>query len=211
MSESHYKHLAPIHDDIELFEGLWHGKSCVFERVFRGHRLSDEECAALLDGELLPVHGLQRGDVRYSVLIYVGETNLSSLRPDVQMLRIKTERTISFDPTYDFKTRTPQYVNDPESQKAVSRVGYHPFRDTKDFSASELEDEAFIDHFDIDEQDDDEDILEAMVSAAILPPVIQFTTPDHLKHYMPVYSLMTEEEMIHLADMARTQYMSHVG
>lgn len=43
----------------EYCEGAWNGKNVKFNRVFRGHRFTDEECEALLAGEEIEVTGLK--------------------------------------------------------------------------------------------------------------------------------------------------------
>lgn len=45
--------------DKEYFEGTWNGKAVKFNRVFRGHRLTDDECRRLCDGEEIEITGLK--------------------------------------------------------------------------------------------------------------------------------------------------------
>lgn len=45
--------------DIETYKGVWNNSPCEFKRDFRGHRLTDEECAGLCRGEKIEIHNLQ--------------------------------------------------------------------------------------------------------------------------------------------------------
>lgn len=47
------------HQDIETYKGIWNHASCEFKRDFRGHRLTDEECAGLCRGEKIEIHNLK--------------------------------------------------------------------------------------------------------------------------------------------------------
>lgn len=48
-----------LHQDIETYKGIWNHASCEFKRDFRGHRLTDEECAGLCRGEKIEIHNLK--------------------------------------------------------------------------------------------------------------------------------------------------------
>lgn len=45
--------------DKEYFEGTWNGKAVKFNRNFRGHRLTDDECRRLCAGEEIEITGLK--------------------------------------------------------------------------------------------------------------------------------------------------------
>ena len=45
--------------EIETYKGIWNHASCEFKRDFRGHRLTDEECAGLCRGEKIEIHNLK--------------------------------------------------------------------------------------------------------------------------------------------------------
>lgn len=45
-------------DEKEKYEGVWNGKNVRFNRVWSGHRFSDDECEALCRGEEITVSGL---------------------------------------------------------------------------------------------------------------------------------------------------------
>jgi hypothetical protein len=47
------------HQDSETYKGIWNHTSCEFKRDFRGHRLTDEECAGLCRGEKIEIHNLK--------------------------------------------------------------------------------------------------------------------------------------------------------
>lgn len=54
---------AAVKPDEDMWRGTWNGELVEFDRNFRGHYFSDEECMALCRGEMLEVHNLggQRG------------------------------------------------------------------------------------------------------------------------------------------------------
>lgn len=47
------------HQNSETYKGIWNNSSCEFKRDFRGHRLTDEECAGLCRGEKIEIHNLK--------------------------------------------------------------------------------------------------------------------------------------------------------
>lgn len=57
----------------ELYQGLQHGRPIEFSRVFRGHRFTDKECEALVQGSCIEVHNIHGKRGVYAVegkLIY---------------------------------------------------------------------------------------------------------------------------------------------
>ena len=48
-----------LHQNSEIYKGIWNHASCEFKRDFRGHRLTDEECAGLCRGEKIEIHNLK--------------------------------------------------------------------------------------------------------------------------------------------------------
>ncbi len=60
--------------DKEYFEGSWNGRQVKFNRVFRGHRLTDGECKDLLAGETIPVDGLiAKSGSKYGVTVRLAD------------------------------------------------------------------------------------------------------------------------------------------
>ena len=57
----------------EQYRGVWQGQSVSFDRVFRGHRLTDAECEALCRGESIEVYHLGHPEARYGVRIRLEE------------------------------------------------------------------------------------------------------------------------------------------
>lgn len=55
---------APPPSEKEYCEGTWGGKQIHFNRVFRGHRFTDAECAALLNGEEIELRDLVSSKTR---------------------------------------------------------------------------------------------------------------------------------------------------
>lgn len=54
--------------EVETYQGIWNHLPCEFQRNFRGHRLTDEECAGLCRGEKIEVHNLQNScGLRYAL------------------------------------------------------------------------------------------------------------------------------------------------
>ncbi len=57
----------------EVYQGLQHGRPIAFSRVFRGHRFTDRECEALVQGSCIAVHNIHGKRGVYAVegkLIY---------------------------------------------------------------------------------------------------------------------------------------------
>lgn len=51
----------------QLYKGILHGENVEFDRVFRGRRLTDKECAALCAGKMIPLYDLIRGSTTYAI------------------------------------------------------------------------------------------------------------------------------------------------
>lgn len=78
----------------EMYQGIWQGKTVVFDRTFRGHYFTDAECAALCRGEDIVVQDLGRGLSRYSVLGRLQERSLQGVQTAFTSVRFCVTRTI---------------------------------------------------------------------------------------------------------------------
>ena len=70
MANTKYSRLNPqkYRDrDTLTYSGYWCGEMISFKREFRGHVFTDEECEALLAGQLVEVHNIQGKRGRYAV------------------------------------------------------------------------------------------------------------------------------------------------
>ena len=45
----------------EYYQGVFQNKPIMIDRQFREHRLTDDECRALCNGEVIEIHNLQEG------------------------------------------------------------------------------------------------------------------------------------------------------
>lgn len=68
--------LEPVND---VYQGVWHGMSVSFDRNFRGHRFTDEECRALCNGECIEVHNIANRHGVYAVQGHLEENTIAFL------------------------------------------------------------------------------------------------------------------------------------
>lgn len=119
MARSLAKYMARgLDKPVDTYSGRWMGRDVVFERVFRGHRFTDEECQALCDGELIEIYDLQdEHGLLYGVK---GALRESVIQPGKIVFK-------SFDflinkPYYDFQTRERVYYDDQKRMYQSSVV-----------------------------------------------------------------------------------------
>ncbi|MBQ6132717.1 MAG: DUF3945 domain-containing protein [Lachnospiraceae bacterium] len=87
--------------DKEYATGKWNGKDIRFNRVFRGHRFTDEEVAALLKGEEIPVEGLVTKDGKtYGVIGTLEEQSFTNeAGEDIKFIGFKQTGFVEGVPT----------------------------------------------------------------------------------------------------------------
>lgn len=165
----------------DLYRGWWHGRNVEFERVFRGHRFSDGECEALLNGEMLEVHGLERNNVKYSVAGCLVEDRFAG--PGSNFVQFKADHTISYDPEYRFDQRIVQMADGPKEPVRARDV------------ASEDEDLTRAMTGVSDDLRDMEAQMAAMLSAPALPEIKKVSGIGEPPVYMPVIAVMSSAAM----------------
>lgn len=208
----------------EVYRGTWNGHSVAFERVFRGYRFSDEECEALLNGEMLEVHGLRRGDVVYSVTGSLAQSKFAMLTgPGYNIVRFIPDRTISYNPDYDFKTRNVVMLNKSAAQDAqtpsependVQERLSKPPSDGRLWIASSQEDEqngavrpSDVEvEFTLDETDDTlkevTSMNDALLSQDETETLLRISDSSELAVYVPILSTLSESEKEYLRKKA---------
>lgn len=89
---------------VDMYHGVRAGVQIAFDRVFRGYRFTDDECAALVAGDRIEVHNLQGTRGVYAV---EGKLNYNSL---LQKYRFETENVIPNNPEYVFQKGVGQGI-----------------------------------------------------------------------------------------------------
>ena len=204
MSQSIYSGLKPTKNpDKEMYKGNWNGHNVEFERVFRGYRFSDEECEALCRNEMLEVHGLERDGVKYSVAGCLRESAFAGFSTDFVSVKFKVDHTISYNPEYRFENRRVMKADGAMVTEEVSTP------EPKIIESSASSDDEFINNFDpsaFDSLSDEMDAkMVAMLSAPLLPPVIQVQGHGEMPVFIPVFKLLTEELLAEAAARAAKQ------
>lgn len=93
--------------DVIYYEGVWNGEPAYFNRTFRGHLFTIDECRALMKGEAVQVHGLQGRGTVYAV---EGQLSSSGIRLDGKlMLQFHSEKVVPNNPDYEFGRATSIY------------------------------------------------------------------------------------------------------
>lgn len=89
MGKSIYSQINPARyrdKSVNQYHGRWRGEDISFNREFRGHIFTDEECAALCRGERIEVHNIRGSRGTYAVQGRLARVNLgllSSVKFDV--------------------------------------------------------------------------------------------------------------------------------
>lgn len=63
----------------DVYQGVWHGTAISFDRNFRGHRFTDEECKALCNGERIEIHNIVNRHGVYAVQGHLEENTIAFL------------------------------------------------------------------------------------------------------------------------------------
>ena len=63
----------------DAYQGVWHGTEVSFDRNFRGHRFTDEECRALCNGERIEIHNIVNRHGVYAVQGHLEENTIAFL------------------------------------------------------------------------------------------------------------------------------------
>lgn len=176
----------------DVYEGQWKGKTVRFDRVFRNHRFTDDECKALCNDEMLEIHDLERNGVHYAV---VGCLQMQPYLDTngMPLARFKADHTISYDPEYTFENRMPRKADG--SAILVGNKGSHQ-------SSSYVFDDD-LDPFKLDEeQAQNEAFLSALLQEPIIPRLVKLPGNGDLPVFVPFITLMTEEEIQEVAKRA---------
>lgn len=188
MNSSRYQSLAgrrPVHQK-EYFEGYYQNKPILIDRMFRGHRFSDEECKALCQGEWLELHNLQNGIVLYGVRGCLHQDIFASAKSSIPVYVFKVKTSLVNNPSYRFDDRKPYFgSNQSESAYDYSKTVNHDVESgVKVKKTKFILHESSVDAF----SDNNDSELAAMVAAnMMLPKVVEVKKNENdVKIFVPV-------------------------
>lgn len=217
ISSARYKSLdgrKPI-EEKEYYHGIYQNKPIMIDRKFRDHRLTDEECRALCDGESIEIHNLHNGMTVYGVRGMLREDLLSRGRFEMPVYMFKATMSVVNKPDYDFskrkvvKPQETQSVNNTRSEEDEMRDALErEDADLRQWTQHTMSEDAYVSPTTshtkkpqlilheavLDEFSDEEDSkLAARVAATTegLPPVVPvYKNAQDLKVYVPVIAGM---------------------
>lgn len=156
-----------VKPDEDVWRGTWNGELIEFDRNFRGHHFSDEECMALCRGDMLEVHNLggQRGmlyavrgmlqRMDMGVYSYVTFKQMGVVANDPGCVGMRIHKQAS--PLPPSKNQEPEPVADAASSSEMSDTEEEAFaRDSLDLSERERYVDDVLD--DVMTQDEAEDM-----------------------------------------------------
>ena len=216
------------------YEGVWHGKTVRFERVFRGYALSDEECVALCNGHAIELHGLERHGVKYAVIGALQESIYPGLRQSFTEVKLKALKTIPYDPEYQFHIvempamsssddvppapSTPVHTSfglfsgNNNGISIVGMTGGAPNAEPASVSANDavgMSDIDFINQFDptaIAAQEDA--VFQKQLEQSVeygMPQLMPINMGDDTPRYIAVFKMLTQEQIDAAAAAASAQ------
>ena len=104
--------------DDRYYRDVWQGEPVALDREYRGHRLSERECAALFRGRTIEIHGLKRHGVSYSI-----ECGLEKDPVLEGVVHVKSLGTVGANPDYSLARETSPFRPHGPSEEAVSAPG----------------------------------------------------------------------------------------
>lgn len=220
MSGARYSSLGgrkPV-EEKEYYQGIFQNKPIMIDRQFREHRLTDEECHALCNGESIEIHNLHNKGTAYGVRGMLREDLFSRGRFEMPVYVFKATMSVLNKPDYDFSKRNVIKAQDVSGNQHVKTVDDESdMRSALSKEESELQrwtQQAMLDDIDVshtatshtkkprlilhesslDEFSDNEDSkLAARVAAnteGLTPVVPIYKTAKDLKVYVPVIAGM---------------------
>lgn len=202
----------------EYYQGVFQNKPIMIDRQFREHRLTDEECKALCDGEVIEIHNLHNKGTAYGVRGMLREDLFSRGCFEMPVYVFKATMPVLNKPDYDFSKRhivktqdavsnQPVKTKDEESDMRAALAKEES--DLQQWTQQAMTEDDAISHTakshtkkprlilhasSLDEYSDDEDAkLAARVAAnadGLTPVVPLYKTAKDLKVYVPVIAGM---------------------
>lgn len=103
----------------EYYQGVFQNKPIVIDRQFREHRLTDEECRALCDGEVIEIHNLHNKGTAYGVRGMLREDLFSRGCFEMPVYVFKATMPVLNKPDYDFSKRHIVKTQDLSNNQTV--------------------------------------------------------------------------------------------
>lgn len=202
----------------EYYQGVFQNKPIMIDRQFREHRLTDEECKALCNGEVIEIHNLHNNGTAYGVRGMLREDLFSRGCFEMPVYVFKAMMPVLNKPDYDFSKRhivktkdvvsnQPVKMKDEESDMRAALAKEES--DLQQWTQQTMTDDDIVSHTakshtkkprlilhesSLDEYSDDEDSkLAARVAAnadGLTPVVPLYKTAEDLKVYVPVIAGM---------------------
>lgn len=202
----------------EYYQGVFQNKPIMIDRQFREHRLTDEECKALCDGEVIEIHNLHNNGTAYGVRGMLREDLFSRGCFEMPVYVFKATMPVLNKPDYDFSKRhvvkTQDVVSNqtvkPKDEESDMRAALAKEEsDLQQWTQQTMTEENTVSHTakshtkkprlilhvsSLDEYSDEEDAkLAARVAAnadGLTPVVPLYKTAEDLKVYVPVIAGM---------------------
>lgn len=202
----------------EYYQGVFQNKPIMIDRQFREHRLTDEECKALCNGEVIEIHNLHNKGTAYGVRGMLREDLFSRGCFEMPVYVFKAMMPVLNKPDYDFSKRhivktkdvvsnQPVKMKDEESDMRAALAKEES--DLQQWTQQTMTEDDIVSHTakshtkkprlilhasSLDEYSDEEDSkLAARVAAnadGLTPVVPLYKTADDLKVYVPVIAGM---------------------
>lgn len=202
----------------EYYQGVFQNKPIMIDRQFREHRLTDVECEALCNGEVIEIHNLHNNGTAYGVRGMLREDLFLRGCFEMPVYVFKAMMPVLNKPDYDFSKRhivktkdvvsnQPVKMKDEESDMRAALAKEES--DLQQWTQQAMTEDDIVSHTakshtkrprlilhesSLDEYSDDEDSkLAARVAAnadGLTPVVPLYKTAEDLKVYVPVIAGM---------------------
>ena len=202
----------------EYYQGVFQNKPIMIDRQFREHRLTDDECRALCNGEVIEIHNLHNNGTAYGVRGMLREDLFSRGCFEMPVYVFKATMSVLNKPDYDFSKRNVvktqdvlnnQNVNTKDDESDMRDALAKEESDLQQWTQQAMTEDYVVSHTakshtkkprlilhesSLDEYSDDEDSkLAARVAAnadGLTPVVPIYKTAKDLKVYVPVIAGM---------------------
>lgn len=202
----------------EYYQGVFQNKPIMIDRQFREHRLTDDECRALCNGEVIEIHNLHNNGTAYGVRGMLREDLFSRGCFEMPVYVFKATMSVLNKPDYDFSKRNVvktqdvlnnQNVNTKDDESDMRDALAKEESDLQQWTQQAMTEDDVVLHTakshtkkprlilhesSLDEYSDDEDSkLAARVAAnadGLTPVVPIYKTAKDLKVYVPVIAGM---------------------
>lgn len=200
---SRYQSIPRVSDqnaalDADQYTGIYEQEKVTFSRMFRGRRLTDDECEALCDGLVVTLQGLSRVSggrtISYGVRVYLECKSTKGVLTTFRTVTVRTKDTLLYDPDYTFSRAKCE-----EENRALSHPK-EPYTSTGTVLCQEIDGYT----------DEDDAMLAAMIAAPDLPLIQRVDTGvGQIPVFVPVlYADDTETEIPNGQEAVRVEHDS---